>query len=108
MPKAKKQKKPYLRIATEEAWATKEMLDLYRKILTENSFDDPGFRSLWGFFLESDVGYTNTIVERLQDLGERRIADMDSTGIDKQLLMLTAPGVQVFEKSVAKAVARGE
>lgn len=104
--KSAKAKKPYLRIATEEAWATREMLDLYRKVLTENSFDDPGFRSLWGFFLESDVGYTNTIVERLQDLGERRIADMDSTGIDKQLLMLTAPGVQVFEKSLAKEIAK--
>jgi 5-carboxyvanillate decarboxylase len=104
--KSKKQKKPYLRIATEEAWATREMFDLYRKILKDNSFDDPGFRSLWGFFLQSNIGFTNTVVDRLLDMGERRIADMDGFGIDKQVLMLTAPGVQVFEKSLANAIAR--
>jgi len=95
----------YLRIATEEAWAPAGMLQVWRKVLRDNSFDDPGFRSLWGFFLESDVGYTNTIVERLQDLGERRLRDMDDSGIDKQLLLLTAPGVQVFDKATAVSLA---
>lgn len=95
----------YKRIATEEAWAPKEMLDMWRKILKENSFDDPGFHSLWGFFLESDVGYTNEIVVRLQDMGEGRLRDMDASGIDMQLLLLTAPGVQVFDVDTANSLA---
>lgn len=95
----------YLRIATEEAWTPAEMLQMWRKVLQDKSFDDPGFHSLWGFFLESNVGFTNTIVEQLQDLGERRLNDMDGSGIDKQLLLLTAPGVQVFDKATAVALA---
>lgn len=97
----------YQRIATEEAWAPGWMLDRWRKLLQRKSFHDPGFLSLWGFFLEQNVGYTNTIIERLQDLGERRIADMDAAGIDRQLLLLTAPGVQVFEPAEALEVAIG-
>lgn len=95
----------YKRIATEEAWAPKEMLDMWRKILRDKSFDDPGFHSLWGFFLESNVGYTNEIVVRLQDMGEGRLGDMDASGIDMQLLLLTAPGVQVFDAGTANALA---
>jgi len=86
----------YLRIATEEAWAPADLLKRWRKLLHDKSFHDPGFLALWGFFLEQDVGYTNTMVEKLVDLGAGRIADMDATGIDRQLLLLTAPGVQVF------------
>jgi 2,3-dihydroxybenzoate decarboxylase len=98
-------KRDYLRIATEEAWATAELLNLWRRLLGKKSFNDPGFESLWGFFLRSNIGYTNTIVERLQDLGERRLRDMDDSGIDKQLLLLTAPGVQVFDAGTARSVA---
>jgi len=103
--KPARKQRAYLRIATEEAWATTEMLDLWRKLLDRKSFADPGFESLWGFFLKSNIGYTNEIVVRLQDLGERRIRDMDATGIDRQLLLLTAPGVQVFDAATARSVA---
>lgn len=96
----------YKRIATEEAWAPADMLNRWRKLLAKKSFDDPGFRSLWGFFLEQNVSYTNEIIDRLQDLGDGRLGDMDSAGIDTQLLLLTAPGVQVFDsKEEANAVA---
>lgn len=96
----------YLRIATEEAWATPDMLDRWRRILKKKSFHDPGFLALWGFFLEQGADYTNEIIVRLQDIGEGRIADMDAAGIDKQLLLLTAPGVQIFEPGEALEVAR--
>ena len=95
----------YLRIATEEAFATRAMLDLYRKLLATKSLDDPGFTSLWGFYLGSPSPRATAIIERLQDLGERRIADMDDTGIDVQILSLTGPGVQVFDAATANAVA---
>ncbi|MDT8397959.1 MAG: amidohydrolase family protein [Pseudomonadales bacterium] len=96
----------YKRIATEEAWAPSTMLEQWRRILQKKSFDDPGFQSLWGFFLQQNVGYTNDIIARLQDLGERRLGDMDAAGIDQQLLLLTAPGVQVFDRDDAVAIAR--
>src|SRR5262245_48700467 len=96
----------YLRIATEEAFATRGMLDLYRKLLASKSLDDPGFVSLWGFYLGSPSPRATAIIERLQDLDERRIADMDDTGIDIQILSLTGPGVQVFDAATANSVAR--
>ena len=43
----------YLRIATEEAFASSGLFDLYRKLLASRTLDDPGFASLWGFYLGS-------------------------------------------------------
>ena len=94
----------YKRIATEEAWATKDQIKLFRKLLADG-FDDPGFNSLWGFYLNSPSERARFIIDRLQDLGPQRIADMDSTGIDMQVLMLTSPGVQVFDAATANSLA---
>lgn len=55
---------------------------------------DLGLVSLWGFYAQSPSERAVQIMERLLDLGERRIADMDATGIDKAILTLTSPGVQ--------------
>jgi 5-carboxyvanillate decarboxylase len=96
--------KDYKRIATEEAWATRDQVARYRKLLADG-FDDPGFKSLWGFYLESPSERARFIVDRLQDLGPNRIADMDSSGIDMQVLMLTSPGVQVFDPATANSLA---
>jgi 5-carboxyvanillate decarboxylase len=94
------------RIATEEAWAPTQLLDAWRKLLASKRFEDQGFQSLWGFFLNQNAGYTNRIIERLTDLGPGRLADMDAAGIDTQLLLMTAPGVQVFERDDAVAIAK--
>jgi 5-carboxyvanillate decarboxylase len=96
----------YQRIATEEAFAIKEIFDLYRRMLADGSYDDPGFRSLWGFYLESPSPRPAAVRERLLDLGERRIGDMNDTGIDRQIISLTAPGVQVFDAPTAVSMAR--
>jgi len=56
----------HLRIATEEAWATREMLDLYRRALAQNTISDPGFKSLWGFYLGSKSPRATSIIDRLQ------------------------------------------
>jgi 5-carboxyvanillate decarboxylase len=96
----------HLRIATEEAWATREMFDLYRQMLAQGTIDDPGFKSLWGFYLSSPSARATFITERLQEMGEQRIQDMDASGIDKQILMLTSPGVQVFDAATAVSVAK--
>lgn len=95
----------FKRIATEEAFATPELLDLYRQMLTNGTIHDPGFLSLWGFYLSSPSPRARQIIERLQYLDERRIHDMDATGIATQILSLTSPGVQVFDSATAASLA---
>ena len=77
----------YLRIATEEAFITKEVLTAYKHLIAEG-FDDPGFVSLWGFYSGSPSARATTVIERLQDMGARRLGDMDAAGI--QTAVLTA------------------
>src|SRR5271154_464806 len=96
----------YLRIATEEAFITREVLSAYKRLIA-SGFDDPGFVSLWGFYSGSPSARATTIVERLLDLGQRRIADMDATGIDRAVIALTAPGAHVFGAAQARALAGG-
>ncbi len=96
----------YLRIASEEAWATAELLDGYKKILEDGSYDDPGFISLWGHYAGNLTDRPLFIRERLPDMGELRIEDMDDTGIARQILLLTSPGVQVFDRDTAVGLAR--
>lgn len=95
----------FLRIATEEAFAPPDMIRRYKQLVRDGSAGDPGFESLMGYFLFNDSPRTNAIVERLQDLGERRIGDMDESGIDRQILSLTAPGLQIFDADTASGLA---
>jgi len=95
----------YLRIATEEAFAPPELLAAWRGLLDTGGAGDPGFRSLWGFYLTSDSERATSLVARLQDLGERRLADMDAVGIDRQVISLTAPGPQIFDADRGTAMA---
>jgi 2,3-dihydroxybenzoate decarboxylase len=83
----------YLRIATEEAFATREQIDCYLRMVKDGTADR-GVTSLWGFYARSPSERATTILERLLDLGTRRIAHMDETGIDRAVLALTAPGAQ--------------
>jgi len=93
----------YKRIATEEAFATREQIDSYLRLVREGKADR-GVTSLWGFYAQSPSERARTVIERLLDLDARRIADMDATGIDIAILSLTAPGVQAFEAEEAKAM----
>jgi len=92
----------YKRIATEEAYSTQEVIDLYRSLLDSNPADEPGFSAMWGAFLNRDQDF----FDQLLSLGDRRLSDMDSMSIDTQVLSLTAPGVQVFDAETATSVAR--
>ena len=83
----------YLRIATEEAFATREQIDTYLRMVRDGAADQ-GMVSLWGFYARSPSERATQIVERLLDLGEQRIRHMDETGIDKAILALTSPGAQ--------------
>jgi 5-carboxyvanillate decarboxylase len=94
----------YRRIATEEAFAPPELLDLYHRLLSDGG-GDKGFQSLWGFYLGSTAERPRAVVRRLADLGAERIADMDAAGIDHQVLALTAPGTNVLDPATARSMA---
>lgn len=87
----------YLRIATEEAFAPPELIAEWRRMVRAGEVDDPGFLSLVGFYVTSQAERPRLIAERLQDLGDRRLSDMDATGIDRQIVSLTSPGTQIFD-----------
>ncbi len=96
----------YERIATEEAFAPPEIIDRYRALLAGGSYKDPGFESLWGFYGSNPNARIREVLARMTDLGDLRLRDMDATGIARQILSLTAPGVQVFEAADGEALAR--
>jgi 2,3-dihydroxybenzoate decarboxylase len=95
----------YQRIATEEAFAPLEMFDIYRKILA-GSNPDPGFVSLLGFYMTSQSERARHIIRCLSDLDQIRLQHMDETGIDRQIIALTSPGVQVMDEETAVSFAR--
>lgn len=96
----------YLRIATEEAFATREQIDVYLRMVKDGTADK-GMVSLWGFYAQSPSERATQIIERLLDLGERRIRDMNATGIDKAVLALTAPGAQpILDLKQARGIAQ--
>ncbi|GAA0302886.1 amidohydrolase family protein [Sphingomonas oligophenolica] len=95
----------YLRIATEETFATQEQVDVYLRMVRDGTADK-GMTSLWGFYAQSPSERTVQVMERLLDMGERRLADMDAHGIDKAVLALTSPGVQpLLDVAEAKGIA---
>ncbi|MEY4284688.1 MAG: hypothetical protein RL111_1363 [Pseudomonadota bacterium] len=104
-PSSPPAKVPYLRIATEEAFCPKEMLDIYRKILAAPVVD-PGFLSLMGFYMSSPSERAQHIMRCLVDLDDIRIQHMNESGIDVQVIALTSPGVQVMDTDTAVSFAR--
>ena len=96
---------PYRRIATEEAFAPPELITIYRKILAKSDVD-PGFQGLMGFYMSSPSARAQHIMRCLQDLDQIRLQHMDEAGIDRQVIALTAPGVQVMDKETAVAFSR--
>lgn len=85
----------YLRIATEEAFSTPELVQAWQEEL-ERPDVDPGFQSLIGYYLNHQADRPRWIADRLMDLGEKRLADMDERGIDRQVLALTSPATNVL------------
>ena len=96
---------PYRRIATEEAFAPPEMIDIYRRLLAGPD-PDPGFKGLMGFYMSSPSARAQHIMRCLTDLDQLRLQHMDEAGIDMQVLALTSPGVQVMDSATAVSFAR--
>ena len=96
-------KADYKRIATEEAWGPPELFEMYADNIKNGALIDPGFVYMWSLFMGQPV--FKELMVQLQDIGERRIQDMDAAGIDKMILSLTAPGVQIFDAATANSLA---
>jgi 5-carboxyvanillate decarboxylase len=47
-----------------------------------------------------------TLLPRLLDIDQKRLAEMDANGVDMHLLSLVTPGVQMFERDTAVELAR--
>ncbi len=91
---------PYRRIATEEAWTFQELVNAQIRLFEAGApADDPSLNMAVKF------SRLPALQAELMDLGVGRIARMDGLGIDMQLLLLTAPGVQVLEPAEAAALA---
>lgn len=95
----------YLRIATEEAFAPPELITMWRDMVERGTCDDPGFLSLVGFYTAGKTERSKFVFDRLQDLGDLRLADMDTAGVDRQVISLTAPGTQILQAADGVAIA---
>lgn len=93
------------RIAAEEAFAPPDMIERYKQLISNRQVADPGFESLMGYFLFNATAHTDAIIARLQDLGDRRLADMAAAGVGRQIIALTAPGLQIFDADTARNLA---
>jgi 5-carboxyvanillate decarboxylase len=93
----------YRRIATEEAFITREIADASMRLIASNPADEPGFVAFGARYYER--GADSPAIARLLDIDTGRIDAMDRLGIDMQVLSLTAPGVQVFDADTGTALA---
>ena len=77
----------------------------------EEHFVTPGIRAAWA---ASAIGQEGTgsfdqgdLEERLEDLGEQRLALMDESGVDVQVLSVTTPALHNLEPEESTRVAKG-
>ncbi len=83
----------------------------YRRIACEEGFLSPGLLVANGKASTAELplitmdGPAAFLAGSLVDLGEARIAAMDADGIDMQVLLLSSPGVQVFDAATATGLA---
>jgi len=92
---------PYQRIATEEAWTFPELVKAQTAYLDSGDAPDDDSLRMAGMFAKMP-----SLQEMLQDLGGLRLSHMDEFGINRQLLLLTAPGVQVVRPGEGTPLAR--
>jgi hypothetical protein len=62
-------------------------------------------RRLW---YNSEVGqpFADALLDRLLDVGEKRLQKMDECGVDVQVLSLSAPGIEQFDPATGTILAR--
>jgi 5-carboxyvanillate decarboxylase len=98
--KAKSKPKKYRRIATEEAFAIPEQMEAQRELVASTQEYDPDL-----FLWKVQTDPNGPVHNKLIDLYEMRMREMDEYGVDMHLLALTSTGVQMMEPDRAAAVA---
>jgi len=106
-PAGRQPRPPIRKIATEEAFATPELVAAWLEIARADpgsSLDVP--TGILSIFDNPRAGSNQDRFRRqLLDLDVERLADMDRAGVDMQILSVTIPGVQMFEPAAASALA---
>ncbi len=98
--KTKSRPKKYRRIATEEAFAIPEQMEAQRELVANAQEYDPDL-----FLWRVQTDPNGPVHNRLIDLYEMRMREMDKYDVDMHLLALTSTGVQMMEPDRAVAVA---
>ena len=98
--KTKSKPKKYRRIATEEAFAIPEQMEAQRELIASTQEYDPDL-----FLWKVQTDPSGPVHNRLIDLYEMRMQEMDKYDVDVHLLALTSTGVQMMEADRAVAVA---
>jgi 2,3-dihydroxybenzoate decarboxylase/5-carboxyvanillate decarboxylase len=93
---------PARRIGTEEAFSIPEVAAELRAVARSPS--DSSDMTLVRRIYDAPEG-TSGLLEKLLDLEDARIREMDEYGVDMHLLSLTAPGVQMFDADTAVELA---
>jgi 5-carboxyvanillate decarboxylase len=100
-------KPPIRRIATEEAFATPELVKAWLEIARAKPAASLDVPTAILFIYDNPRPGSNPdrFRRQLLDLDTERLADMDQAGVDMQVLSVTIPGVQMFEPGQANALA---
>lgn len=98
--KTKSKPKKYRRIATEEAFAIPEQMEAQRELIANTQEYDPDL-----FLWKVQTDPNGPVHNRLIDLYEMRMREMDKYDVDMHLLALTSTGVQMMDADRAVAVA---
>lgn len=98
--KVKARPKKYRRIATEEAFAIPEQMEAQRELVANSQEYDPDL-----FLWRVQTDPNGPVHNKLIDLYEMRMQEMDKYDVDMHLLALTSTGVQMMEPDRAVAVA---
>ena len=81
-----------------------------RTITLEEHFATPQFFDGPARFVQDRAkamgGRYSLVIDRLCDVGAKRLSEMDAAGIDMQVLSLSAPGVEQMEPADAVVMAR--
>src|SRR5438034_8999653 len=82
----------------------RELGQMAKKIALEEHFLCPGFEDYWKTTVgDVDPHIIGGVISRLNDFGEQRLEAMDRGGIERAVLSLSGPGVQI-ERDTATAV----
>jgi 5-carboxyvanillate decarboxylase len=95
------------RIATEEGFNIPEVARATARLLPGLAAREPGEAAIFGVDRPRSPGEgPPPWLQQLGDIGASRLADMDAAGIATQVLLLSSPGVQLFEAGEARELSQ--